>query len=174
MRHRLNFLRGLAAVSVLTAGASAASAETLRVPKTGTPALTAEVPAGWIATYTRTDELTIKDAPDMAILEVSVISDPALVAKPLDEIAREVLREAEVAPRWTSTGPESIAGLPGQAFIVPVIIDSRPVGTVRLFVAKIDAGHAARLTEITIVKGTTAQEEETLKTIVSGLRIEGR
>ena len=160
-----------AAAAMLTATAAAASADTFRIPESGTPALVAEAPAGWTGQSVRKDEMTMQDASDQAILEMSVISDPAMAAKSLPDIAHQILVAADLSPRWTSTEPDTIAGLQGQAFIEPIARDGQPVGLARVVVAKIDAGHVARLTEITLIKMTTPQEMSELGGILAHLRL---
>lgn len=174
MRHRQKFLFAAAGILVWTTAIGTAAADSYRVPRSGNPALVATAPPGWTGQYTAKDEVTISDAANLAILEISVISDPALTAKPLPDVAAQVFRSADLSPRWTDTAPDTIAGLPGQAFIVPIVRNGAPVGVARVILAKIDASHVARLTEITILKETTSEELAGLKDIVSHLRISSR
>ena len=173
MRHWLTFLSATG-VLVWTAAIGAAAADPYRVPKAGNPALVANPPAGWTVQYTAPNEAMISSADSMAILELEMISDPATAAKPLADVARDVLRRADLSPRWTSTEPESLAGLPGQAFIVSIARDGVPMGTARVVLAKIDASHIARLTEITLLKETPGEEMAALKELVSHLGISSR
>lgn len=178
MSHWLKFSFGLAGgvagFLVWSAATHAASAEAYRVPKAGNPGLVAQAPPGWTGRYDMPNEVTISSPDNMAILEVELISDAATAAKPLPDVARLVLRSADLSPRWTSTEPESVAGLEGQAFIVPIARDGVPVGLAHLVIAKIDAGHVVRVTEITLPKETPAEEAATLKDVVSHLSISGR
>jgi hypothetical protein len=156
------------------AAISGADAEDYRLPKTGAPALIAEAPPGWTGRYTGASEMAISPADDMAVLELSMISDASLAAKPLPEVATQLLRDADLSPRWSSTEPDSIGGVAGQAFTVIIARDGAPVGTARLVIAKIDPSHIARLTEITLLKETPPEQLEALKGLVSHLRISGR
>lgn len=173
MNHRSKLLWAATGILAGSALIDAAAADPHRVPEAGSPALLADSPPGWSAQYVRKDELTLSSADDLAVVEISVISDPVLAAKPLPEVARQVLISADLSPKWNSTEPDSIAGVQGQAFIEPIARDGVPVGLARLVVARIDAGHIARLTEITLIKVTTPEEEAALKTIISRLRIAG-
>lgn len=172
MRHGLTFL--FAAILAGTVAIGAAAAETYRLPQTGTPALVAEAPPGWTGRYTGANEMAISPADDMAVLELAMISDAALAAKPLPEVATQLLRDADLSPRWSSTEPETIGGVSGQAFNVTIARDGAPVGTARLVIAKIDAGHIARLTEITLLKETPPEQMAALRALASHLTIAGR
>lgn len=172
MSHGLKIL--LASACVLVGTASLASAETFRMPKSGNPAVVAEAPRGWTGQNTGANELTISSPDNMALLEVQVISDPAMVAKSLPDIAHQVFINADLSPRWSETQPETVAGLQGQAFIEDIARDGVPVGLCRIVIAKIDAGHAVRLTEITLPKDTPPDQVTELKNMVAHLTISGR
>ena len=172
MNHGLKIL--LAAAGVLAWAGNAAADEPYRVPQTGNPALVADAPPGWTGQNISGTEMAISSADNLAILELAMISDPAMVAKPLPDIAHQVFINADLSPRWSSTEPDSIAGVPGQAFTVDIARDGVAVGVARVIIAKLDAGHAARLTEITLPKTTTPEELAALKELVSHLRISGR
>lgn len=174
MSHSLKLLVAVAGASVLFAAANGAMAESYRLPKAGNPALAAEAPAGWKGQYTGANEMMISSPDDMAILELEMIADPAMAAKSLDEIARDVLRHADLSPRWTDTQPESVAGIQGQAYIIPIARDGVPVGAAHLIVAKVDDKHVARLTAIILPKETPAEEQAALKALISRVTVSGR
>src|SRR6185312_7719982 len=173
MRHGLMFLFATAGILAGTAAIGAAAAETYRVPQAGSPALVADVPPGWQRQYTAPNELMITSADQWAVLEVSMIADPALAALPLPDVARQVFRNADL-PRWGSSEPDSIGGHPGQAFIVTITRSGAPVGAARVILAKIDASHVARLTEIAVPKQTSPEDMAGLKEMISHLTVSGR
>jgi len=171
MRHWLRFLFATTGILACTAAISAAAADTYRVPQTGNPALVADAPPGWTGQRVGQNEVVISSPGEMAVVELSIISDPATAAKPLPEVAAEVFDSAPL-PRWTSSEPASVAGLPGQAFITTV--DRGTPVLVRVIIAKIDANHVATVKEITMPKGTTPEQLSGLNGIVSHLSISGR
>jgi len=169
MRYWPKFLFAIAGVLVWTVAIGEAAADTYRVPQTGNPALVADAPPGWTGQSVGQNEVMISAPNDMAVVELSIISDPAMAAKSLPEVAAQIFDIAPL-PRWTSTEPGSIAGLPGQTFMVT--LDRGTPVAVRVSIAKIDASHVATVTEMTM-KATTPEQLAGLKELVSQLRLSG-
>ena len=135
--------------------AMAARADTLRVPKSGTPAFVADVASGWTPNYDDYGNLVIAADDHSSFVLLRILDDPGIGDRTLEDVATEVLKAAEATP-FSRSGPGGIAGHPGESFYSQMTSNSTTLD-VRLVVVKLDTAHDAVLAVIEQQTITSAQ-----------------
>ncbi len=102
-------------LGVVLAIAPLADAQTMRSPKTGSPAMVLDVPAGWTAKFDDLGNLQYSSADHGLNIQLTMIVDDAVRSTSLAEIATDIFKEGQLPP-YTRTQPWSIAGRAGEAF----------------------------------------------------------
>lgn len=149
-------LRPLALAFVAAAlTAAAAEAETLHLPKTGAPAFVVDAPPDWKSNYDQFGNLQLV-APDRSgFVEFSMLSDPSIDKTPASAVALAAFKSAG-AENYAQTGPDTIAGHPGEAFTGVVTRAGVPL-EMRVVLSKLDGAHYA---SVTVVRRRTATEAQ--------------
>lgn len=136
--------------------AVAARAETVRLPATGTPAYSFNVPDGWIIVYDQYGNLRISAADKSSALLLSMIEDPAVDTTPAAEVAAEIIKSSG-APPYTRTGSGRIAGLAADAFYTQLVNDKGVTLDFKLEIVKLDPTHYASQATLSVTDMTPAQ-----------------
>lgn len=145
----------LVGVLLAFAFASAARAETVRVPEKGDPAMVVEVPRRW-ELHEEDGHVALHLKGAKVFLQLFMISDLAIDRTPLPAIAAHVL-EAAGMPAYSQTLPGTIDGRAGQAY---VSVRSDPGGgivTMVLTLVKVDSLHVTALVRGTVDSAASAQ-----------------
>lgn len=151
--HRM-ILAAVTAVFVMAA-APAVSAETLRVPKTGTPAFTVEAPPGWISEYDDANNLLVIAPDRFTILILSVnLENPGVK---VDDIAAGALQLAHGEP-YSSKSPGDIAGHPGFIYGSHMVSEEGMVIPIVFTLAWVDKTHVAEIAWMLRPDATSAQQ----------------
>ena len=122
--------------------AAPASAEVYRLPKTGAPAFSIDVPTGWTAVYDEFGNLSMAPKDQTTGLVVKILTDDNMKTVPTSVYAANIMKSAGV-DSYAPTGPGAVGGVAGDTFEGAVKNTSDMVISVRLIIAKLDSKHAA-------------------------------
>jgi hypothetical protein len=148
-----------------------AQTQALRVPETGTPALTITVPTGWTVNHDRYGNLQLFAADRRTFLQLSIISDSHVATLPLSDIAVNIFKEAGAAP-YTASATGAIAGVPGQIFSGSLTASNGVVLTMKVTLVKVDDSHVAALSAL-IGPKLTSQQQAALDDLISRVGFAG-
>lgn len=142
-------------------------ARDIRVPMKGTPALTAEVPDGWvIGRETRTTLNVVDQLPANIAFSFNLLLDPRTPR----EFVSEEMRNAG-GPVPTEKGAIKIAGLKGELFESTAKTKSGRKIEVSHYIARLDATHLIAIAVVIPVKAPRSIRK-TVKEIVASLKLQ--
>jgi hypothetical protein len=154
----------------LVLGSAPSRAQTVRLPKTGDPAFSVDVPTGWTYDYDQNNNLQFLSGDHSTALQLSMIVDPAVGTTPLSSVATDVFKSAGAEP-YSKNEPGTLAGHAGEAFYGNLIINNNLLH-MTLVLAKLDNSHVACLTTITR-DGATPEQLATLNALIGLVRLSG-
>ena len=124
----------------------AAQAESVRIPKEGSPAFAFDAPPGWRIVYDEYNNLQFFDPANSAMLQLNVMAGPEMQGASLEDLAAAVLK-AGTFPPYTHQEVGSISGRAGQTFSA-----SKPSNGIQLItdltLVRLDETHVATLTRM--------------------------
>ena len=161
---------GLVAVLAFVS-ALGAEAQTLRIPKTGEPALALAMPTNWTAKYDDLGNLQYSSADRSLNIQLSVIDDPEVTTATLAEVAASIFKEGGI-PAYTRSAPGSIDGRKGETFFTKKTYGSNGTVVFEVTLVKIDSRHIASMGRVTL-DGLTAAQLAPLDGIVRQVKIIG-
>lgn len=130
----------------LALGCVAARAATLRLPKTGDPAFTVDVPTGWNYDYDQYDNLQFSAADHSTALQLSMITDASVATTTLEAVAAEIFKSAGSQP-YSRTAADSIVGHAGEAFYGVLVVNGTNL-QMKVILVKMDSTHIACLSTL--------------------------
>jgi hypothetical protein len=156
-------------VALAFASAAGAEAQTLRIPKTGEPALALAMPTNWTAKYDDLGNLQYSSVDRSLNIQLSVIDDPAVTMATLAEVAASIFKEGGI-PAYTRSAPGSIDGRKGETFFAKKTYGNDGTVVFEVTLVKIDSGHIASMGRVTL-DGLTAAQLAPLDGVVRQVRI---
>ena len=159
----------LVAVFALVA-APAGLADTVRIPKTGAPALVIDAPTGWSVSYDDLGNLQLLANDKSAVIQLSMISGEESSLES-DVMAARILEAAKSAP-YASKQPASAAGIAGMSYLSTMPINNISL-SVKVMVLRIDAAHVGSLAILT-QPNIKPEQSALVQATLSLVRVEGR
>ncbi len=151
--------------------AGTASAETVRLPSSGEPAYSFEVPSGWVVVYDQYGNLRISADDKSCAVLLSMIADPAVDTTPATDVAAEIIKSSGAQP-YTRTAPGRIAGLAADAFFSSMVNDKGTNIDFKLEIVKLDSSHFATQAILTTANMSSA-DTAALEALVDDVRFIG-
>lgn len=139
----------------LLLGSVPVHAGTVRLPKTGDPAFTVDVPTGWSYDYDQYDNLQFSATDHSTALQLSMITDASVATTTLEAVATEIFKSAG-SGTYTSTGSDNIVGRTGKAFYGALVVNGTNL-RMKVILAKLDNGHIACLS--TLIRPDATDEQ---------------
>lgn len=154
----------------LVLGSVPSHAETARLPKTGDPAFSVDVPTGWTYDYDQLGNLQITSGDHSTALQLSMIVDPAVGTTPLSSMATAVFKSAGAEP-YSKNEPNTLAGHVGEAFYGNLILNTKLLH-MEVVLAKLDKSHVACLTTLSR-DGATPEQLAALNALIGLIQLSG-
>lgn len=145
----------LLVVMSLLFGTAIAKGDVLRLPTSGSPAFSVDVPAGWNPTYDQWGNLNIQAADRSSDLQLSTTTSTDLATTSTDQLAAGIMKAAGALPYFSSQ-PDTVVWHAGQAYYSHLTVETTH-WNVKVVIAMLDATHAAIIATMTQDNITTAQ-----------------
>ena len=141
-------------VAVVLFASAAANAETVRFPETGAPAVAVTTPDGWTHQPDGDGNMLLISDNKTASYAITVSAYDGT----LDELANGAMKSAGANPPQIM-GPTAISGFRGYMYDTDMVNPSGVHVNVHMVAVKIDAGHIASITLLTVdgIAGTDYQ-----------------
>ena len=146
-----------------------ASAEELRLPRAGGPAIAVDVPEHWTSRYDELGNLQITAEDKSCALQLSIVTAPEPDKPALSVIAAGIVTGSGAAP-YSRTEPTVVGGVASDAYVSMMTLPGGTVLDERVVVIKLDHVHYAVAATLAVPNLTPVQTAN-LNVLVSRIRL---
>jgi hypothetical protein len=161
----------IAGLLLTTVIAFAASAETIRAPLKGEPALAVELPTGWQPTQIDDNNVYALSPGSKTMLQLSMVRADDLANYTLAQVAAIILKAAGAKP-YSSTRPGMVLGRTGAVFLSELVNNNGVHMAANLHITRLDKAHAASIITV-IADSASDQDRADLAALEAKIRLIG-